>query len=155
MKLHDSVLVRYQGQKVKKPMQARLQEDFGPLAPPKTWVSSHFSKKNERITNVFEDCGSAKHVAIWYQRGQKNFWYQYHKKQYWDVAQAELRWGSESLRKDKRKTSHKKRKSKRILLLRLAFSVVSSGYSQSKQGTYLIRVKADIRNPLRYLLITE
>ena len=40
------------------------------------------------------------------------------------------------------------------MLLRLAFSVVSSGYSQSKQGTYLIRVKADIRNPLRYLLIT-
>ena len=25
-----------------------------------------FLKKNERITNVFEDCESAKHVAIWY-----------------------------------------------------------------------------------------
>ena len=52
-------------------MQACLQEDFWPLDPPKTWVSSHFSKKNERITNAFEDCESAKHVAIWYQRGQK------------------------------------------------------------------------------------
>ena len=46
--------------------------------PAKTWVSSHFSKKNERITNVFEDCGSAKHVAIWYQRSQKTFWPQHH-----------------------------------------------------------------------------
>ena len=59
-------------------MQARLQEDFWPLDPQKTWVSSHFPKKNERITNVFEDCGSAKHVAIWYQRGQKIFWPQHH-----------------------------------------------------------------------------
>ena len=33
----------------------------------KTWVSNHFSEKNERITNVSEDCGSAKHVAIRYQ----------------------------------------------------------------------------------------
>ncbi|MBS4935901.1 MAG: hypothetical protein KH000_10845, partial [Coprococcus comes] len=37
-----------------------------------------FSKKNERITNVFEDCESAKHVAIWYQRGQNTFCPQHH-----------------------------------------------------------------------------
>ena len=38
-------------------MQAMLGElyDLGPL---KTCVSCHFSMKNERITNVFEDCGS-------------------------------------------------------------------------------------------------
>ena len=65
------MLIWYQGQKVKKPMQACLQEDFWLLDPPKTWVSSHFSKKNERIMNVFEDCESAKHVAIWDQGGQK------------------------------------------------------------------------------------
>ena len=59
-------------------MQACLQEVFWTLDPPKTWVSSHFSKKNERITNVFEDCESAKHVAIWYQRGQNTFWPQHH-----------------------------------------------------------------------------
>ena len=71
-------IIWYQGQKVRKLMQACLQEDFWPLDPPKTWVSSHFSKKNERITNVFEDCESAKHVAIWYQRGQNTFWPQHH-----------------------------------------------------------------------------
>ena len=68
-------LLRYQGQEVRKPMQACLQEDFWPLDAPKTWVSSHFSKKNERITNVFEDCESAKHVAIWYQIGQNTFFH--------------------------------------------------------------------------------
>ena len=30
-------------------------------------MSNHFSEKNERITNVFEDCGDAKHIAIRYQ----------------------------------------------------------------------------------------
>ena len=43
----------YQGQKVINPMQACLQEDFWTWDPPKTWVRSHFLKKNERITNVF------------------------------------------------------------------------------------------------------
>ena len=76
--IYLTFIYRYQGQKVRKPMQACLQEDFWPLDPPKTWVSSHFSKKNERITNVFEDCESAKHVAIWYQRGQNTFWPQHH-----------------------------------------------------------------------------
>ena len=61
----------YQGQKVRSSTQACLQENFWPWAPPKTWVSSHFSKKNERITNVFEDCGSTQCRAIRYQRGQK------------------------------------------------------------------------------------
>ena len=32
-----------------------------------------FRRKNERITNVFDDYWSAKHVAIWYQRGQTPF----------------------------------------------------------------------------------
>ena len=59
-------------------MQAGLGEDFWPRDPPETWVSSHFSKKSERITNVFEYCESAKHVAIWYQRGQNTFEPQHH-----------------------------------------------------------------------------
>ena len=67
-------MIWYQGQKVRKPMQDYLQEDFWPLDPLKTWVSSHFSKKNERITNTFEDYESAKHVAIWYQKDQNTFY---------------------------------------------------------------------------------
>ena len=41
----------YQGQKVRKPMQACLQEDFWPLDLSKTWASSHFLKKNEWTAN--------------------------------------------------------------------------------------------------------
>ena len=93
----------YQGQKVRKLMQACLQEDFWPLDPPKTWVSSHFSKKNERITNVFEDCESAKHVAIWYQRGQNTFWPQHHEiphstRVYTKMNKVKLRLGESSWR---------------------------------------------------------
>ena len=29
--------------------------------------------KTHRSTNIFEDCESSKHVAIWYQRGQNTF----------------------------------------------------------------------------------
>ena len=43
----------YQGKKVKNATQACLQEDLWPWTPPKTWVRSHFLKKNEQITNVF------------------------------------------------------------------------------------------------------
>ena len=34
------------------------------------WLFKQFRRKS---LNVFEDCGSAKHVAIWYQRGQNTF----------------------------------------------------------------------------------
>ena len=74
----DSRIYWYQGQKVRNLTQACLQEDFWSWDLPKTWVSSHFSKKNERIANVFEDCESTKYGTIRYQRGQNTFWPQHH-----------------------------------------------------------------------------
>lgn len=34
--------------------------------------------ETHRSTNIFEDCESAKHVVIWYQRGQNTFEPQHH-----------------------------------------------------------------------------